>query len=245
MCPRQSPKIRRHSPKNLLQCCPCDWRPHRNNVAPMVASWIPNQVLLLLDSWVHHHVQSPPVSGPDQFLRTPPGVHPPSASMLAVRHRVPQRMHVDWALSAVTGKKWKARKGKREKNLTQKTKADEAQNITILESCWYSSYKSRMSISSVRWRFWKNVGVWNVAFSPLINFTSRNSRNVVGFWNSGGSGSVGPNGGTVSSQYMDNLYVLRRFVTTAKISVHYHMFRKIQYNTRVTFISNRVEDEPF
>lgn len=59
--------------------------------------------------------------------------------------------------------------------------------LTVFVSCAYSSYKSFISISSVRSRLRENVGVWNVAFSPLINFTSRNSRNAVASLNENGN----------------------------------------------------------
>lgn len=53
--------------------------------------------------------------------------------------------------------------------------------------------------------------------SFIVNETAR-IKNKILTSNSGGLGKVGPNGGTVSSQYTDNLYVLPHFVTTANIS---------------------------
>lgn len=40
--------------------------------------------------------------------------------------------------------------------------------LTLCMSGMRSWYKERMSMSKVRWRFWANVGVSRVAFSPLI-----------------------------------------------------------------------------
>lgn len=60
-----------------------------------------------------------------------------------------------------------------------------------------------MSMSSVLSRFLEKVGVSNVAFSPLINLTSRNCRNSSLQWITGGQGKLGPNNGTVSSLHTD------------------------------------------
>lgn len=55
----------------------------------------------------------------------------------------------------------------------------------------YSSYKSLINISSVRSRFFEKVGVWKVAFSPLISFTSRKSRRLFRFWKrNNGNGQI-------------------------------------------------------
>lgn len=66
-----------------------------------------------------------------------------------------------------------------------------------------SAYKSFMSMSKVLSRFLANVGVSNVAFSPLISLTNRNSLNKCAFLKTGGHGKLGPNNGTASSENTD------------------------------------------
>lgn len=91
--------------------------------------------------------------------------------------------------------------------------------LTILMSVVCSAYKSFISISKVRSLFLANVGVSKVAFSPFINFTSRNSRNICGSSNTGGHGKLGPNRGTASSEKIDSRYLLLEVrLTTANIS---------------------------
>lgn len=77
------------------------------------------------------------------------------------------------------------------------------ETLTILVSAVCSAYKSLMSMSRVLSRFLANVGVSNVAFSPFISLTRRNSLNNCEFLNTGGQGKLGPNNGTASSENTD------------------------------------------
>lgn len=57
-------------------------------------------------------------------------------------------------------------------------KEDSGPRVTLCTSGIKSWYKDRINISRVRRRFWANVGVSKVAFSPLITNINKVSKGI-------------------------------------------------------------------